>query len=51
MGVHKAHSAAAAVAALNSSVEVRTHLGGLTPANAVDTLRAYDIILDCRWGL
>lgn len=34
MGVHKAVSAARACRALNSSIQVETHLEALTPANA-----------------
>jgi adenylyltransferase/sulfurtransferase len=46
LGQHKATSAAAAVAALNSSVAVVTHLEGLHPGNAVDIIRGYDVVLD-----
>lgn len=34
VGVHKALSAAEACRALNSSIQVETHLEGLSPANA-----------------
>jgi adenylyltransferase/sulfurtransferase len=46
VGAHKADSAAAALRALNSSVAVEPHRGGLTPANAVALVRAYDVIVD-----
>ncbi|PSC70689.1 Adenylyltransferase and sulfurtransferase MOCS3 [Micractinium conductrix] len=46
VGVHKAVSAARACRALNSSIQVETHLEALTPANAVQLVRQYDVILD-----
>jgi adenylyltransferase/sulfurtransferase len=46
LGMHKAQSTAAAVAALNSSVSVQTHLQGLTPSNAVDIISQYDVVID-----
>lgn len=46
-GTHKAASAAAAVAALNSGVALDTHLAGVTRDNAVSLVSAYDVILDC----
>jgi len=46
VGVHKADSAAAALRALNSSIAVETHRGGFTPANAVDLVRGYDVVVD-----
>ncbi|GBF89175.1 adenylyltransferase and sulfurtransferase [Raphidocelis subcapitata] len=45
-GAHKAASAAAAVAALNSSVALDVHTEGLTPANAADLVRRYDLVID-----
>ena len=45
-GTPKVASAAAAVAALNPTVTVRTHPGGLTPANAAALVAGYDVILD-----
>jgi adenylyltransferase/sulfurtransferase len=47
VGVHKALSAAQAVAALNSLVCIETHLDGLAAENAVEVLGSYDIVLDC----
>jgi len=44
--VHKALSAAAAVRAINSSVQVTTHLEGLQPSNALDVISRYDVVLD-----
>jgi adenylyltransferase/sulfurtransferase len=46
LGMHKAQSTAAAVAALNSSVAVQTHLQGLTPSNAVDIISQYSVVID-----
>lgn len=46
VGVHKADSAAAALRALNSSIAVEPHRGGLTPANAVALVRRYDVVVD-----
>uniref|UniRef100_A0A383W957 Adenylyltransferase and sulfurtransferase MOCS3 n=1 Tax=Tetradesmus obliquus TaxID=3088 RepID=A0A383W957_TETOB len=46
LGMHKAASTAAAVAALNSSVAVDTHLQGLTPSNAVGIISQYDVVID-----
>lgn len=46
VGQHKAHSAAAACAQLNSLVRVETHLQGFTPANAVALVRQYDVVVD-----
>lgn len=46
VGVHKADSAAAALRALNSCVQVETHKEGFTPANALDIVRQYDVVLD-----
>ncbi|EFN55933.1 hypothetical protein CHLNCDRAFT_22673 [Chlorella variabilis] len=46
VGVHKAVSAAEACRALNSSIQVETHLEGLTPANAVHLVRQYDVVVD-----
>jgi adenylyltransferase/sulfurtransferase len=46
LGMHKAQSTAAAVAALNSSVAVQTHLQGLTPSNAVDIISQYSVVVD-----
>jgi adenylyltransferase/sulfurtransferase len=44
--MHKALSAAAAVHALNSSIQVETHLEGLHPSNALEIISAYDVVLD-----
>ncbi len=44
---HKAASAAAALARLNSNIRVETHCEALTPANAVRLIGAYDIVVDC----
>lgn len=46
VGVHKALSAAETCRALNSSIRVETHLEALTPANAVELVRQYDVVLD-----
>lgn len=46
VGVHKALSAAEACRALNSSIQIETHLEGFTPDNAVQLVRQYDIIVD-----
>lgn len=46
VGMHKALSAAEACRALNSSIQVETHLEALTPANAVQLVRQYDVIVD-----
>lgn len=46
MGQHKALSAAAACAQLNSLVRVETHCQGFTPANAVALVRQYDVVVD-----
>ncbi|KIY99793.1 adenylyltransferase andsulfurtransferase MOCS3/UBA4 [Monoraphidium neglectum] len=45
-GVHKATSAAAAVAALNSGVRVEPFLNGLRPGNAAEMVMSYDVIID-----
>ncbi|KAI8476410.1 MAG: hypothetical protein J3K34DRAFT_516558 [Monoraphidium minutum] len=45
-GAHKADSAAAAVAALNSSVSIDVHRGGLDRGNAVQIVSQYDVVLD-----
>lgn len=45
-GAHKAASAAAAVAALNSAVDVEVHAAGLTPANAAGLVGRYDLVVD-----
>ncbi|KAL4451956.1 hypothetical protein ABPG75_007618 [Micractinium tetrahymenae] len=46
VGMHKALSAAEACRALNSSIQVETHLEALTPANAVQLVRQYDVVVD-----
>jgi len=46
-GTHKADSAAAAVAALNSSVRVDVYRDGLWPSNAARIVAGYDVVLDC----
>lgn len=46
VGKHKALSAAANLRALNSSIKIETHLDGLTPANAVELISRYDVVLD-----
>lgn len=47
--MHKALSAAEACRALNSSIQVETHLEALTPANA-GKCRAAAVWLCQRWG-
>lgn len=46
-GTHKADSAAAAVAALNSGVKVEVHRDGLKPDNAAAMVGRYDVVIDC----
>uniref|UniRef100_A0A7S3QLN7 Adenylyltransferase and sulfurtransferase MOCS3 n=1 Tax=Dunaliella tertiolecta TaxID=3047 RepID=A0A7S3QLN7_DUNTE len=46
VGVHKATSAAQACAALSSLVKVNTHMDGFNPANALEIVRGYDVVLD-----
>jgi adenylyltransferase/sulfurtransferase len=45
-GTHKADSAASAVAALNSTVQIDLYRDGLTPANATDIVGGYDVVID-----
>jgi molybdopterin/thiamine biosynthesis adenylyltransferase len=47
VGMHKALSAAEACRALNSSIQVETHLEGFTPANAG---AAALLVAGCVWG-
>lgn len=46
VGQHKALSAAGACAQLNSSIKLETHLEGFTPANAVQLVSQYDVVVD-----
>jgi adenylyltransferase and sulfurtransferase len=46
VGCHKADSAASAVASLNSAVTVETFKDGFTPANALEIIRGYDVVID-----
>jgi adenylyltransferase/sulfurtransferase len=46
-GVPKVLSAATAVRELNPHVEVQTWAQALTPENAVDIMRDWDVVLDC----
>lgn len=46
VGTHKADSAAAALHALNSSVQIELFRDGFTPANAVDLVRRFDVVVD-----
>src|SRR5271169_1121168 len=47
VGEMKVHLAESAVAKLNPSVRVETHAARLTADNAVDLIRAHDIVVDC----
>lgn len=51
LGLLKAESAAQFVRRLNSLVQVTTYPNALHPSNALDTMRSYDIILDCTDNL
>ncbi len=44
--MHKALSATAACRELNCSIQVEAHLEGLTPANAVQLVKQYDVVVD-----
>lgn len=46
VGMHKATSAAMSCTALNSGVTIEQHLEGFTPANAVQIVQQYDVVLD-----
>jgi adenylyltransferase/sulfurtransferase len=46
LGVPKVDSAAQAARALNPDVTIETHRGRLTPANALDLVRRYDLVCD-----
>jgi sulfur-carrier protein adenylyltransferase/sulfurtransferase len=47
VGQPKASLASAAVTAINPSVRVETHAAKLTAENALELVRAYDIVIDC----
>jgi len=47
VGEMKVHLAESAIAKLNPSVRVETHAARLTADNAVDLIRAHDIVVDC----
>ena len=46
VGVHKALSAADAIAKINSGTKVETHLDGFRPASALDLVAKYDVVVD-----
>lgn len=46
VGMHKCVSAAATIRSLNSSVSVELYKEGFTPANAVDMVERYDVVVD-----
>ena len=46
VGTHKTASAKAALLALNSATEIEEHRDGFTPANAVELVKRYDVVLD-----
>ncbi|GAB4818434.1 hypothetical protein N2152v2_005480 [Parachlorella kessleri] len=46
VGQHKALSAAAACSELNSSIQLETHCNGFSPANAVELVQRYDVVVD-----
>ena len=46
-GAHKSESAAAACRALNPLVNLDVHREGLSPANALDLVSPYDVVVDC----
>ena len=46
VGVHKTASAKETLTALNSTTRVEEHTDGLTPANAVEIIERYDVVLD-----
>lgn len=46
VGRHKALSAADACLRINSNVKVEVHTNGLTPANALDIVTQYDVVVD-----
>jgi adenylyltransferase/sulfurtransferase len=47
LGEMKVHLAESAITKLNPSVQVETHAARLTADNALDLIRAYDIVVDC----
>src|SRR3984893_18244319 len=47
VGQPKVSLASAAVTAINPSVRVETHAAKLTAENALELVRAYDIVIDC----
>jgi sulfur-carrier protein adenylyltransferase/sulfurtransferase len=47
VGKPKVELARAAIAAINPSVNVETHAGRLDGANALELIRAHDIVVDC----
>lgn len=46
LGMGKAESVRRALTALNSHVQIRTHVASLRSGNALELIRGYDVILD-----
>ncbi len=46
VGMHKTASARKTLRALNSATRIEEHTAGFTPANALDLIQRYDVVLD-----